>query len=120
MCRDITCENNGRCLHSYLNWSCQCVDASLYSGEFCQDESSALVTKQILSKSFAFIAIVAITTVFGFVIVMDVLKYFFGIDPVDRERRLIELEQEKKRTQTRPRRKEKKSERMAVRFFYIP
>ena len=117
MCRNITCENHGFCIHSYQSWSCQCLDASLYSGEFCQHESSRLKAKQILSKSFAFIAILAITAVFVFVIVMDVLKYVFNIDPVDRERRLLALKEEKKYTHTLSKRTEHK--KVALRFFYI-
>ena len=35
---------------------------------------------QVVSRSFAFVAICAIITVVMFVVVLDVLKYGFGID----------------------------------------
>jgi hypothetical protein len=68
-----------------------------------------------LSKSFAFIAITAIVAVFVFVIIMDVLKYGFKIDPVDRERRLLMLEERKRQLKKNRRRKTKN----AVKIFYI-
>jgi len=58
-------------------------------------KSSSLKQKELLSKSFAIIAIVALSCVVGFVIIMDILKYVFNIDPVDRERRRLRLENEK-------------------------
>ncbi len=97
-CGNIKCENNGICSSSNVSWSCRCLDASLYSGEYCQHKSTALVIKQVLSKSFASIAITAITMVFLFVIIMDILKYIFKIDPVDRERRLMKLKERKNRS----------------------
>jgi len=58
-------------------------------------KSSSLKQKELLSKSFAIIAIVALSCVVAFVIIMDILKYVFNIDPVDRERRRLRLENEK-------------------------
>lgn len=95
-CENITCANNGVCFSSYPTWTCVCLDSSLYSGTHCQHKSNALLVQQVLSKSFASIAITAIIVVFLFVTVMDVLKYGFKIDPVDRERRLMKLEEEKR------------------------
>ena len=88
----------------------------MYSGRYCQVKSTALVVREVLSKSFAYIAITAITAVFVFVIVMDVMKYVFKIDPVDRERRLIMLEQEKRQKKKNRRKKPRKN---AVYIFYV-
>lgn len=96
MCSNITCENQAICKSSHLSWSCQCLDSSLYSGTYCEQKSSSLTAKEILSKSFAIVAIIFICLVVSFVIIMDVLKYVFNIDPVDRELRRMRLEQEKK------------------------
>jgi hypothetical protein len=114
LCWNITCENNALCVPSFLSWSCVCL-SSMYSGTYCQDKSAALVVREVLSKSFAFIAITAITAVFVFVIIMDVLKYGFKIDPVDRERRLMILEQRKIQLQKR----RKKARKNVVEIFYV-
>ena len=58
---------------------CQCLGQS-YSGQHCE-----IVTSQTMSKSFAFIALLAVSSVILFFIIMDILKYWFGVDPVDRE-----------------------------------
>jgi len=95
MCTNITCENSGICVSSYLSWTCRCLDSTIYTGLYCQVKSSSLKQKELLSKSFAIIAIVALSCVVAFVIIMDILKYVFNIDPVDRERRRLRLENEK-------------------------
>jgi hypothetical protein len=95
MCANITCENGAICASSYLTWSCTCLDSSFYSGTYCQDKSSSLIFKQALSKSLGIVAIIAICIVVGFVIVMDILKYVFKIDPIDRERHRLKMEKEK-------------------------
>jgi hypothetical protein len=109
MCENITCENNGICISSYLSWTCECLDSSYYSGTYCQYESSALVTKQILSKSFAIVAIISLCCVVGFVIIMDILKYVFKIDPVDRERYRLKMEKEKQEEKKFKKKKKKKN-----------
>lgn len=109
MCQNITCVNNGVCFSSYPTWKCVCLDSSLYSGIYCEKKSSALVVRQVLSKSFASVAITAIILLFLFVIVMDVLKYGFKIDPIDRERQLMFLEDEKKKNkQTKSTKKQRR------------
>ena len=115
MCANITCENNGVCFSSYPTWTCVCLDSSLYSGTYCETKSTALLVRQVLSKSFASIAITAIILVFLFVITMDVLKYGFKIDPVDRERRLMKLEEEKRQ---KKKRKDPKA-RKPLQSYYI-
>lgn len=112
MCANINCQNNAVCFSSYPTWTCVCLDASLYSGTYCEHKSTALVIRQVLSKSFASIAITAIILVFLFVTIMDLLKYAFKIDPVDHERRLMQLEEEKSK-------KKKKKKSSSLKFYYI-
>jgi hypothetical protein len=120
LCTGVVCENNGVCSSSYPTWSCRCLDPSLYSGQLCEVKSSSLSAKQALSKSFAFIAILAITGVFAFVITMDVLKYIFKIDPVARERQLIEWKRVGKPNATSSKKaKPRGKPKLAVRFLYI-
>ena len=108
MCVNIICENNGICLSSHLSWMCRCLDETFYSGKYCQHKSTALVVKQILGRSFASIVIAAIIAVFLFVIIMDILKYGFMIDPVDRERRLIELNRNREQSDKSKKKKHRK------------
>ena len=95
-CGNNTCLNGGVCQSSLLNYSCLCLTGS-YSGQFCEVTERTIVTRQIVSKSFAYIAIVAIIGAAMFIVTMDVLKYCFGIDPVDRKRRPKKSEKRKKR-----------------------
>ena len=116
MCSNITCENQGICISSYLLWSCKCLDATLYSGLYCQEKSSALAAKQALSYSISIAAIIALCCVAAFVLTMDVLKYVFKIDPVDRERHRLEMEREKEE-QRKFKARTRKKERVV---FFIP
>ncbi|CAF4032539.1 unnamed protein product [Adineta steineri] len=114
MCFNITCENKGLCIPSLLSWSCHCLSPTLYSGTYCEDISTALAVKQILSKSFVSVAIAAITAVFIFVVTMDILKYVFKIDPVDRERQAMKKKQEKKQLE------KKKKKHKSVKGLHEP
>ena len=80
-CQDITCFNNGICRSLLLNYTCKCLGEG-YSGRHCEIVNAKRVIYQTVSKSLAYIAIIAMTTVILFVIIMDILKYGFGIDPV--------------------------------------
>ena len=51
----------------------------------------------VASKSVAYIAIIAIVSVATFIVVMDILKYCFGIDPVEEERQRIRRKRWEKR-----------------------
>ena len=83
-CHNITCQNRGVCHSSLLNYSCQCLSG--YFGQHCELATNSLFMRQMASKSFAYIAIIAMVTVVTFMVIMDILKYCFGIDPVERER----------------------------------
>lgn len=106
-CDPIRCENGGVCVSIFGNWSCRCVNPSLYSGTFCEIKSSSLQVKEIISRSFASVAIGCISTVVGFVLLMDFLKYCCHVDPVAEERdyyREREYEEKKKRREKNRRR----------------
>jgi hypothetical protein len=100
------------------DWECRCLDPTLYYGDYCQFKSGALRLREILSKSFAAVAIGAIVTTCSFVVVMDVLKYAFHIDPVECERdsyrRRIELQRQARRPPPKT-----DHPRIALRFQYV-
>ncbi|CAF1419466.1 unnamed protein product [Adineta ricciae] len=78
-CENITCLNNGICRPLLLNFTCECLGTS-YSGRYCENREQTTVVRQAVSRSFSYIAIIFISSVATFIIVMDVLKYVFGID----------------------------------------
>jgi len=84
----INCQNNGQCRPSRLNFTCECTTKD-YSGRYCEIKSSLLTIKQTVKRSFGYIAIIAIVAVGGILFLMDVLKYIFNIDPVDKERKRL-------------------------------
>ncbi len=117
LCDNITCENNGVCITSQFMWKCICLDSSFYYGDYCQFKTKALKLREILSKSFASIAIGMIIATCVFIIVMDVLKYGFHIDPVEVERESYRQRREARR---RARRGIRSTEpKLALRFKYI-
>ncbi len=109
-CADITCLNNGVCRPILLDYQCECLDES-YTGRHCEIQSNKIIVLQVLSKSVGYIAIVAILTVAIFIFVMDVLKYYFGIDTVDQKPR--------QRRQRKKYRKKKKKFVIAIRYIYV-
>ena len=64
-----------------LGYKCECLGDS-YFGQHCEATSSRTVLLQTISRSSAYIAIIAIATVAVFIVTMDVLRYGFRIDPV--------------------------------------
>lgn len=88
---------------------CVCLDSTLYYGDYCQLRTNSLQVKQALSRSFASIAITAIVLTCSFVVLMDVLKYGFHIDPVKTERQKVRQEKAQSNGQ-----------KLAVRFQYVP
>ncbi|CAF1227208.1 unnamed protein product [Adineta steineri] len=117
LCGNITCQNKGMCETYDMHWKCVCLDPTLYYGDYCQFKTSKLEVKEILSKSFASIAIASLIVTCGFILVMDILKYFFHIDPVEHERETYR----KRRDQRRRARKPPKDGdmKLALRFQYI-
>jgi hypothetical protein len=87
-CLNIICQNKGVCRPLFMNYTCECLGES-YSGRHCEITATQTIVRQTMSKSFAFIAILAMIILVIFIISMDVLKYVFGIDTVDEERERI-------------------------------
>ena len=78
-CQNVTCLHDGVCQSLWNGYQCQCLSGS-YTGDHCETISSETVFYQYMSKSFAFVAITMIGSVGLFIVVMDVLKYCFGLD----------------------------------------
>ena len=119
VCSSIKCENGAKCVSSFGNWSCRCSNDQLYSGTYCENKASSLKAKEVVSRSFAAVAIACLATVITFVLVLDVLKYGFKIDATAND---IET----KRRQYYERRRDAQRKRMglnrpsvAVRFQYV-
>ena len=74
-----------------LNYTCECLGGS-YFGRHCENTEKRIIIYKIVSKSFAYIAIIALISVGMFVVIMDILKYCFGIDPVAEERERMRRE----------------------------
>jgi hypothetical protein len=69
-CDNITCMNNGVCRSLLLNYTCECLGDS-YSGRHCEITSKKMIISKIVSKSFAYIAIIALISVAMFVVIME-------------------------------------------------
>ncbi len=109
-CTNIKCFNDGICQPSFLNYTCLCLGDS-YSGQYCEITANKIIVHQIISKSFAYVAIIALISVAMFVIIMDILRYCFGIDPIRRE-----IKQKKK---TKKKQLKKNASSIPVRFIYV-
>ena len=108
LCREVQCLNGGVCRPSFLSYTCECLGES-FSGRHCEITSRETILRQRLSKSFAYIAIIAMISVAVLVVTMDVLKYAFGIDPVKEE---LDKQQQMKKV------KEKRTV-MVIRYLYV-
>ncbi|CAF1315687.1 unnamed protein product [Adineta ricciae] len=87
--KNITCHNNGICQPLFLNYTCECLGNNYYSGRHCEITSRKIVIFKFVSKSFSYIAMIIVAM---FIVIMDILKYCFGIDPVAEKRRRIRRE----------------------------
>lgn len=94
-CHNITCQNRGVCQSSLLNYSCQCLSG--YFGDHCENTTNTLLVRQAAAKSLAYIAIIAMALAVTFVVIMDILKYCFGIDSVEGERERIRRDRRAKK-----------------------
>ncbi|UJR32179.1 hypothetical protein I4U23_019643 [Adineta vaga] len=127
VCTNVSCQNSGQCISKYGNWSCLCTNSHLYSGTYCEHKSSGLRTKEIVSRSFACVAIGCLATVVSFIIIMDILKYGFKINPVGSETETWRAKKEHQYREARRRRRglkkkefnNPKSPVVALRFNYI-
>ncbi|CAF1240953.1 unnamed protein product [Adineta steineri] len=95
-CSNITCENSAICRPLLLNYKCECLSKNYY-GRHCEFSTTKIIIYKIISKSFAYIAIVAMTIVAMFVVIMDILTYCFGIDLTREERERFRREKRGRR-----------------------
>lgn len=100
-----------------LTWKCLCLNSDYYYGDLCQYKTTKLRVREIISKSFALIAIAVISSTCAFIIIMDVLKYVFHIDPVAFERDNYRKRCEALRRAKRPIKMH--GTKIALRFQYI-
>lgn len=87
-CKNVTCLNKGVCQSLSPGYKCLCITAD-YSGTHCEDVARSVIVRQYVSKTFGYIAIISLFIVVAFLVIMDILKYVFGIDPVREERELL-------------------------------
>ncbi|CAF2124957.1 unnamed protein product [Rotaria magnacalcarata] len=95
-CSLDTCENDGVCRPILLNYTCECLGDS-YSGRHCEIPSMKTTILKTVSKSFAYIAIIAMISVAMFIVIMDILKYCFGMDPTRGDLERIQQKRRKSR-----------------------
>lgn len=77
-CRNVTCFHGGVCRSLVSGFSCECIKDS-YSGVYCEIKSRSSELHTMVSRSFVSIAIFALLTLMTFVLILDILKYMFGI-----------------------------------------
>jgi hypothetical protein len=94
-----------------------CLDPKLYYGTYCQYTTGKLKLQEILSKSFAWIAIGMIIGTCTFIVIMDILRYAFDIDPVQGEREGYRKRLEERRRARR--RTRHHGPKIALRFQYL-
>lgn len=82
-CTANTCLNGGICRTVLLNYTCECLSLS-YSGRHCEMTATGTKVRQIVARSFAYVAIIAMSIAAFLVGMLDFLKYFFNIDSVDK------------------------------------
>ena len=87
-CYNVSCHNRGVCEPAFGHYTCRCLGDS-FSGLHCEITATETIIYGMASKSFAYFSILIITAFVTFIVVMDILKYCFGIDPPCEERRRI-------------------------------
>ena len=107
-CANVTCLNNGVCQPLFQNYRCLCLGDS-YSGQHCEIRANQLVVRETISRSFAYVTIIAISIVVLFIVTLDLLKYCLGIDPA---RKTSQPRKYPKKTKTR-------KSPVIIRFTYI-
>jgi hypothetical protein len=113
-CQGVTCYNNAQCRPVLLNFTCECLTSD-FTGRYCETELSSLKIHKIVNSSFAYVAILAIVFVMSMIIVMDLLKFVFHIDPVRQERLRFRRNQALAKRKYRDRQQPK----VALRFIYV-
>lgn len=95
-CDNATCYNRGVCRPLFRAYKCECLGDSFY-GEHCQFVAMKIQIYRIVSQSLGYVAILVLVSTVMFIVIMDVLKYCFGIDPVEEERERMRREKQAKK-----------------------
>ena len=106
----MTWLNRGICYPLLNNYTCQCLGTNSYSGRYCQIISRQMIIYQIISKSFASLAIIIIISTILFIVLMDIFKYYFNNNPIDQE--LQQIRRKKMKTKVHP--------PVIIKFVYVP
>ncbi|CAF1414561.1 unnamed protein product [Didymodactylos carnosus] len=117
-CSNVTCQNHGFCVSTLNSWHCICLDTNYYNGVYCQYKSQSLIIKEWVAKSFAIVAIGSIIAVCLFVIIMDVMKYVFKIDPVYENEKLRKARYRRDHPR-KPKPVQVDNKTLALRFQYV-
>ena len=80
-CRNVICQNHGVCESSLRNYTCQCLGDS-FSGRHCEITAQNMIIREVVAKTFGYIAIIVMVMAAMFIVFLDVLKYGFGVDVV--------------------------------------
>ncbi|CAF1264590.1 unnamed protein product [Adineta ricciae] len=110
-CRNATCVNGGVCRPLLGGYKCECLSGS-YSGQHCEIISQTFDARLIVSKAIGYTGYVIVGSVCLFVMMLDVLKYVFGIDPA-------RAQLERIRRRQRPNRSKRKRPAIIQRFTYV-
>ncbi|CAF1316991.1 unnamed protein product [Adineta ricciae] len=94
-CWNATCLNKGVCFPLFMNYKCECVGD--YSGRHCEISSRRMIIHKIISKTVSYVTILVLIVTVMFFVIMDILKYCFGIDPVHQERERLRREKRMKK-----------------------
>jgi hypothetical protein len=81
VCKNVTCSNGGNCIADYSNFSCNCP--TYFNGIFCEDKDSDLIVLETVSASISVVGIIAITSWCLFILLMDLSRYVFKMEPGD-------------------------------------
>jgi hypothetical protein len=83
-CLDIVCSNHGMCQDAINNFTCACFVG--FYGNQCEEASIEIVLLQVVSKSFAIVAVMLIAGIAVLVVASDIHTYATSRKP--REKRL--------------------------------
>ena len=97
----------------FRDYTCLCLSNN-YVGRYCETKQSPLLLLQKVTKSFASIATVYIVCICLFVIVLDILRFVFGINST-----LADLKRLLRRRAARKTKMKKKKLGKAVHFTYV-
>ena len=94
-CEGNKCQNNAVCRPLVVTCKCECL-GDHFSDPFCEITATKIKVYRVVSKSFGYVAIIALIIVAMFIVIMDILKYCFDIDPVHEERERLRRERQAK------------------------